>query len=307
MDITESVKKEDLLKEATERFNIAMETTQDGLWDWDINSDRVYYSKMWKSMLGYQEDEIGDSVSEWRDRVHKDDLENVLNSIKKHLNKESIYFINEHRIATKSGDYKWILDRGKAIFDKSGKPYRMIGFHTDITSHKQLQENLKQISVTDSLTGLLNRKGLEMEFELFRKSAKRHNRKTAILYIDLDGFKSVNDTYGHSAGDKVLERVADILRIETRGDELITRMGGDEFVLFVPEYREVKELEILAKRLLKSIQKPIRINEYSVNVGMSIGIAVTDIDKDFNEAIKIADNLMYKVKDGGKNSYMISK
>jgi len=130
------------LKGMEDRFKLATEATKDGLWDWDLSSNKVFFSTNWKNMLGFTQEEIGDELEEWSKRVHPSDIQKAKEDIKTHLDGHSEYYINEHRMLCKDGKYKWILDRGKALFDAKGKAYRFIGFHTDISEQKELEGKL---------------------------------------------------------------------------------------------------------------------------------------------------------------------
>ncbi|MGE5390358.1 MAG: PAS domain S-box protein [Deltaproteobacteria bacterium] len=145
IDITDRKQVEDKLREAQERYSSALECSGNGVWDWDALHDKVVFSKEWKDMLGYTEDEIGDGLDEWISRVHPDDLEATRTELQNHLDGLTPVYESEHRLRTRDGTYKWILDRGKVIErDAAGKPLRAIGTHTDITSIKESQEELSR-------------------------------------------------------------------------------------------------------------------------------------------------------------------
>jgi len=128
------------IQELQERFELAMQASKDGIWDWNPITNSVYYSSTWKKMLGYEDDEIGNTLDEWKKRVHIDDLKKTLEDIEDHLNGKTNIYENIHRVRHKDGHWVWILDRGKAIYDENGKTHRMIGFHTDISKQKQLEQ-----------------------------------------------------------------------------------------------------------------------------------------------------------------------
>ena len=137
---------EERLRESEERYTLAVRGADDGLWEWDLGSDRVYYSPRWKSMLGFTEDEIGDSVEEWRSRIHPDDLEPSLAALQAHLDGATARFENDHRLRHKNGRYRWVLARGATLRSAVGKPYRLVGLNTDITARKRAEEVLMSLA-----------------------------------------------------------------------------------------------------------------------------------------------------------------
>jgi len=141
LDTTERARMEDALRESQARWQFALEGAQDGVWDWDAVTNRVFFSTRWKSMLGYAEDEVGDTLDEWDRRVHPDDKARVYADLERHFRRETEFYQSEHRVLCKDGTYKWILDRGKVIeWTEDGKPRRVIGTHTDISQRKEAEE-----------------------------------------------------------------------------------------------------------------------------------------------------------------------
>jgi PAS domain S-box-containing protein len=175
------------LKESEERYALAARGANDGLWDWNLTTNMVYFPARWKSMLGCQEDEIADKPEEWFDRIHESDRERVKEEIADHQSGKTPHFESEHRVRHKDGTFRWMLSRGVAIRDESGKPVRMAGSQTDITEGK----------VSDPLTNLPNRLlFLDRLGRLMRHSKRHPDRMFAVLFLDLDGFKTINDSMG---------------------------------------------------------------------------------------------------------------
>ena len=145
-EIAERQRVEAALRKSEERFDLAMRGSNDGLWDWNLETDELYFSPRWKEMLGYTVDEIQNHLDEWSKRLHPDDLETVVVDVKKHLNKETVIYQNTHRLQHKDGHYVWILARGISIYNAEGKPVRMVGTHTDLTQLKQVEDELKVLN-----------------------------------------------------------------------------------------------------------------------------------------------------------------
>jgi len=172
------------------KHELAVDATQDGLWDWNPKTNEVYFSQRWKEMLGFNDDELSNQLEEWSNRVHPDDMEQVMRDVQAHLSGETDHYINEHRLRCKDGSYKWILDRGKALFDEQGKPYRMVGFHTDISERKRLEEQLKSMShiLSEELESSLSNESKlrhtnrELEQKLNEEIRKRREQENILLH-----------------------------------------------------------------------------------------------------------------------------
>ena len=164
---------EERLRESEERYTLAVRGADDGLWEWDLGSDHVYYSPRWKSMLGYTEDEVGDSVEEWRDRIHPEDRESTLAALQAHLDGVTARFENDHRLRHKNGRYRWVLARGATLRSVAGKPYRLVGLNTDITARKRAEEVL--VSLAEGLA-------LARGDEFFRSLVRNFARVLGVKY-----------------------------------------------------------------------------------------------------------------------------
>jgi diguanylate cyclase (GGDEF)-like protein/PAS domain S-box-containing protein len=302
-NITERKLTEKALKESEERYALASLAANDGLWDWDMKSDEVHYSGRWKAMLGYEEDEIGQGTEEWFKRIHPADTEQVKLEISKHLEGTSATFENEHRMMHKNGSYRWMLTRGIAVREDDGTPVRMAGSQTDISLRKRAEEQLVRDAFYDVLTGLPNR-GLFMDrlgHALKRLKRLMDGYGFAVLFLDLDRFKVINDSLGHMTGDALLIETAKRLEKCVRPGDTVARLGGDEFVVLFDDVRDAESARAIAERVQSSLSTPFYVNACEIFSSASIGIALSSQDYDRPEDIlRDADITMYRAKALGK-------
>lgn len=302
-NITERKLTEKALKESEERYALASLAANDGLWDWDLKSNEVHYSPRWKSMLGYDEDEIGNGTEEWFKRIHPADAEQVKLEISKHLEGTSTHFENEHRMQHRNGTYRWMLTRGIAVREDDGTPSRMAGSQTDISLRKRAEEQLVRDAFYDVLTGLPNR---ALFMDRLGHALKRLKRLMdgygfAVLFLDLDRFKVINDSLGHMTGDALLIETAKRLEKCVRPGDTVARLGGDEFVILFDDVRDAESAKAIAERVQTALSTPFYVNACEVFSSASIGIALSSHEYDRPEDIlRDADITMYRAKALGK-------
>ena len=275
-DITKRKQAEAALRDSEERYALAAAGANDGLWDWDLKTNRVFYSPRWKSMLGYQEGNIGSSPDEWFKRVHPEDRDRVRSEIDTHLRALTPHLESEHRVQHRDGSYRWILCRGLAVRDDGGKPHRIAGSHADFTARKRAEEQLLHDAVCDGLTGLPNRGViLSAIARSLGRAARRDGYGFAILHLNIDRLKRFNESLGHHAGDRLLVEIASRLQACERPSDLLVRLGGDEFGLLVDDIEDVTDATRIAARIAEAMAPPFNLADREVFATASIGIAVS--------------------------------
>jgi len=323
-DVTEKNLAQHALIDSEFRWKFAIEGAGDGLWDWNVLAGTVYFSPLWKEMLGFSQDEIGSDLDEWRKRVHPDDLARVMADVQAHLDGLTPIYVNEHRLCCKDGQWKWILDRGLVVArDAAGKPLRVIGTHSDNTRPHQahterqaLQEKIRQLAFMDPLTQLPNRRLLDDRLGQAMVASKRSGQYGALMFLDLDNFKPLNDLHGHGVGDLLLVEVARRLTDSVRGADSVARLGGDEFVVVLSELdadlgRSTEEASAVAEKIRLALAAPYRLTvsrpgEPVVLVehhcSASIGVVMfVNHEETQTDLMKWADAAMYQAKHAGRN------
>lgn len=418
------------LRESEERWKFALESSGDGVWDWNLQTDESLYSRRWKEMIGYAEDEFQNKGSAWIEHLHCEDKDRVLSAFKDYLTGAQPVYTAEFRMCCKDGSWKWILSRGKLVnHDANGNPLRMIGTHTDISDRKQAEiafkiaaiafesqegmmitdankvilrvnhafteitgytaeeligktpsilksghhnaafysamwdsllskgvwegeiwnrrkddkifpqhlsitavkntegavtnfvstitditmskaaaDEIEHLAFYDSLTGLPNRQLLRDRLKLALASSDRSKRKGSLLMIDMDNFKTLNDTLGHGIGDLLLEHVAKRLCSCLREGDTVARLGGDEFVVILENLNEnilevLVQTEVIGNKILTTLSQPYKLDTYDYQSTSSIGATLIDGHKQtIDELLKQADIAMYQSKSSGRNS-----
>jgi diguanylate cyclase (GGDEF)-like protein/PAS domain S-box-containing protein len=297
---------EKALRESEERYALAARAANDGLWDWDLAAGKIYFSPRWKSMLGWEEHEISDSTEEWFRRIHPDDADRVRADINAYLEEMTAHYEDEYRILHRDGNYLWMLGRAFAVRDDKGKAYRMAGSQTDITRGK----------VVDVLTGLPNRVlFMDRLGRAFERSQRRKDKTLALIFLDLDDFKLINDSMGHLMGDQLLVAIAGRLESTVRsGDSIarfgrnntIARLGGDEFTILLEEIPGALDATHVAERILKELSEPFVVGGQELFPSASMGIALYNPSyQNPEELLRDADTAMYSSKALGKGRFEI--
>ncbi len=301
-DLQKELKKNQLiqqaLRESDERYSLAIQGANDGIWDWDLSSGKVFYSSRWKSILGYKDSEVPNTIGFWLEKVHGDDSGSLQIELSRHLDNKSDSFEHSHRLACKDGSYLWVQCRGMAKRDSDGVAIRISGSLTDISRQKQFEEQILFDAFHDHLTGLSNRAFIMDRISHSIERAKRSDRELfALIFLDLDRFKNVNDSLGHSVGDILLQTIAKRLKKCLRNIDTLSRLGGDEFVILIDSLTGVEEITVISNRIIESITQKMTLSGSEVSITASMGIVIfSDQYKNASEIISDADIAMYQAK-----------
>ncbi len=266
----------------------------------------LFVSPQVEDILGYDQEEFLANQTMWSQQIHPDDHDRVIAEVKQSL-QDQVSFHSEYRICAKNGRDVWVKDAAATVRDHDEDLY-LQGVVYDITERKLSEEKLMQMAHFDQLTGLANRSLFHDRLDQTVAQAKRHKHKLAILYLDLDGFKAVNDTLGHEVGDTLLTETAKRLRDNVREVDTVARMGGDEFTIILNDVKSLDGIKLVANKLIAAVSAPYEHVGAEHNVTVSIGVAIyPDDSMDHDALITDADNAMYVAKNSGKNRYCFYK
>ncbi|MBC7916426.1 MAG: EAL domain-containing protein [Rhodoferax sp.] len=286
-------------------WKLVLESTSDGVWDWNLATGTETFSRRLIEMFGFEAHELAQHPDELDRRTHPDDRAQMERDRKAHFDGLAPTYVNEHRVQCKDGNWKWVLTRGLVVTrDALGKPLRMIGTHTDITERKASEDMIRKQAYFDALTGLPNRRMLRDRLEQEIRKSRRDHTQLAILFIDLDHFMEVNDTLGHDRGDLLLVEAARRLSHCVRETDTVARMGGDEFTVLLTELSEDTDLQRVLKSILDSMALVFQLGDEQVFVSASVGITMYPVDGgEVEDLLKNADQALYVAKGAGRNRF----
>jgi diguanylate cyclase (GGDEF)-like protein/PAS domain S-box-containing protein len=303
-DITRRKAAEAALRASEERYALAARGANDGLWDWEVPTRTAYFSDRWKAILGYGPTEVEGTIDWWLDRVHPEDADRVREDLDAHLRGETEHFESEHRVRHRDDAYRWVLVRGLAVRDADGQPQRMAGSITDISAWKRVEETLARDALYDPLTGLPNRSFFTNLLErAVRRVRRRKGYRFAVLFLDLDRFKVVNDSLGHETGDQLLVGVSERLERCLRPGDVVARLAGDEFCILVDDITGGDDAVLIAERVQEELAAPFQLNGHRVFASASIGIATSDTELGPEHLLRDADTAMYRAKSRGRSRF----
>ena len=293
------------LRRNREHLEMIAHATHDSLWEWDLRTDEVWRGGNLQGIFGCVDDETVNEINWWRQRLHPDDADRVWANIRHVIQGGEVRWAEEYRIKRADGSYIPVADRGFVVRNSGNKAVRMVGGMADVSARRQAEERLLHTAFHDALTALPNRE-LFLDF-LGRAVVRTRSQgagKLAILFLDLDRFKIVNDSLGHAVGDQLLSAVAKRLKQCLGAGDTAARFGGDEFTVLLENVGTVADAIQAAERIQQALAAPFEVSGTNIVVTASIGIALADIDKP-EEALRHADIAMYRAKSLGKARHMV--
>lgn len=316
-DVTEQYRQRQAVQEQAQRLELTVRSANIGTWDWDLPSGRIMFNDVAQTMLGYAPGEWSPHVRQWEQIIHPDDIEIARRAVDDHFEGRTPEYRCEHRLRHKDGRYRWILDVGRVTQrGPDERPIRAMGVHIDITAARTAEEALRTAARTDRLTGLPNRALFTDRLQQAVLRSKRlKDYHFAVLFLDFDRFKTINDSLGHEVGDQLLQEIARRLQQTIRaGDSLSrqarghtnARLGGDEFVVLLDGLDSPASAVTVADRLIQVFSEPYRLGQHEVYSTASIGIVTSDIGAgSADDVLRDADTAMYEAKLAGKGRYVV--
>jgi diguanylate cyclase (GGDEF)-like protein len=305
------------LQRKEERYALAVNAANDGIWDWDLTEGRIHFSQRWFAILGRPDARSGEAGSGasadpgeaadgdpslWFDLVHPDDLLRLRAAIDAHLAGDTPQLLSQYRMLHASGSWRWVLTRGLAMRSENGTPTRMAGSLSDVTDRVGAEHRLQRDALRDGLTGLPNRPlFMDRVAQAIQRGAGRPELRCAVLYLDVDRLGIINDRFGHSVGDRVLAALAGRIGNALRPGDTVARIGGGEFTALLDGVTAQSEALSIAARVLRSLREPFGIDGQELSITASVGIALARGTDDPQEVLRKADIAMYGAKRDGRD------
>ncbi len=294
---------EEKIRQNEELYRLVAKGSNDGLWDIDLVSGAGIISERCHEIIG-RSGKLENILEKWQACLHPDDAAGALAKLADYLAGKAPFYAAEYRIKAANGDYKWVLARGSALFDYEGRPVRIGGSLTDITDSKRKEEKIRQMAYYDPLTGLPNRTLLTEKVAKALAISRYEGTTAALVFIDIDNFKVINDTYGHSWGDRLLVEIGGRLSSMLAEGHIAARLGGDELIVFLQDLKAQAGVTSFANELMRVFEQPFIISSRQFYTTASAGIALYPEDgTSVDELLRNADTAMYSAKKAGRSTY----
>ena len=302
-DITRRKQAEAALRESEAQLRLAMDSAQMGMWYWECDTDRFTYSDGLNTLFGRRADDPPIDYRELQERLHAEDRE-LFQATLRHAVRQGTDFSVDYRVVWPDGSVHWVANRGQVYRDAEGRALRVIGVAMDMTDRKLAEQRVAHMAHHDALTGLPNRVLLRDRIQQAIAQAHRNAAQLAVLFIDLDRFKTINDSLGHQLGDRLLQSVASRILVCVREGDTVARVGGDEFVIVIPVIDSATDASSVASKILEVLSHPFHLHGNDLHVAASIGISLYPADgSDAETLMRNADTAMYYAKDSGRGNF----
>ena len=302
MDIDDRKKVEEALKASEERYRTILENIEDGYYELNLKGKFTFFNEACRKIFGYSREELmGMNDHQYVDKDTSEKLNRLALKVYQTGQPEKGYTLE---VIRKDGFKRHVEMSASLIKDVAGKPVGFRGIVRDINERKKAEATILHMAFHDALTGLPNRLLFNDRLNVAMASAQRNNKKFGVMMLDLDKFKHINDSLGHDIGDQLLQSVGNRLRGRLRKSDTVARMGGDEFMLLLPEINQREDAEVIARKIVDSFQRAFALGNHELKITTSIGIAVyPESGLDFDTLKKNADIAMYKAKENGRNNF----
>jgi diguanylate cyclase (GGDEF)-like protein/PAS domain S-box-containing protein len=302
-DISRRKQAEQALRESESQLRLAMDAAQMGMWYWESATDRFTYSEGLNALWGRSTDAPQETYQKLQEQLHKEDRE-LFDATMRHAIKQGSDFSVDYRVVWPDGSEHWIANRGQVHRGEDGRALRVIGVAMDITDRKIAEQRIAHMAHHDALTGLPNRVLLRDRIQQAIAQAHRNGSQLAVLFLDLDRFKTINDSLGHQLGDRLLQSVASRILVCVREGDTVSRVGGDEFVIVIPELGSASDASAVGSKILEVLSSAFHLHGNDLHVAASIGISLYPADgSDAETLMRNADTAMYHAKDSGRANF----
>ncbi|HJV73857.1 MAG TPA: EAL domain-containing protein [Noviherbaspirillum sp.] len=303
-DVTDRWQVEAALRDSQNRLNGILTSILDVVWSLSPDRSRLHYiNQSVEQIYGHPSPAFLENPQLLFDQIHPEDKQPVEDGFSA-LDAQHPVFDKEYRIVRPDHEIRWLHCKGLLVLDERGKPVRIDGVTTDITARKDAEQQVQQLAHYDSVTLLPNRRLLNDRLRQAINMATRSEKKVALLYMDLDNFKNVNDSLGHHIGDLLLREIAARLMQCVREEDTVARIGGDEFLVVLPDIKKATQAVAVAKKILATTALPFQLEEHQIYTTISIGISICPDDaSEPSRLIQNADSALYQAKGQGRNNY----
>jgi diguanylate cyclase (GGDEF)-like protein/PAS domain S-box-containing protein len=313
-DVTALKKSEEQFRESEQQLSLALEGSELALFDWNIETGEVFLSEQWSVMLGGEPELTRTTFSALDQITHPEDKPALRQAVRAALKGLTTHYRAEHRVSAGGREWIWIQSHGQVTArDSAGRATRMVGTNADVTERKRAEQELAQSRAEleraawyDTLTGLPNRNLLVDRLEQVLARSRRSGQRVALFYLDLDGFKAINDSMGHAAGDILLKQFAERLRGAVRTSDTVARLSGDEFVILLEELKGAEDADAIASTILATTREEFTIESTVLRVTTCIGIAFSSGETSGADLLRRADSALYQAKHAGRDRYQVA-